>query len=124
MISKCISVFSNKDFTVSDQLLKVLITSSLPSSWDIFIEPYITLEADMPLQEFLEELKLEFHQHQTTGSGSDIALVLPTELVSEASHSTLQHINGIEKRTSHHTNANSEFIYTKTKQREVTSKRQ
>jgi hypothetical protein len=64
-ISKCISVLSNEDFTVSDQLLKVLIASSLPSSWDIFIEPYITSEADMPLQEFLEELKMEFHRHQS-----------------------------------------------------------
>ena len=48
-----------------ETISKFLIASSLPSSWDIFIEPYITSEAHMPLQEFLEKLKMEFHRRQS-----------------------------------------------------------
>ena len=39
---------ADNDFKVSDNQFKVLISSSLPSSWDIFTEGYVGRQKDVP----------------------------------------------------------------------------
>lgn len=69
-----INLLNDKDFTISDVLFKVIISSSLPLSWDAFTEPYVggrkgVVETDpkklMRSQEFIGILKEEYLRCQT-----------------------------------------------------------
>jgi len=45
---ECINLMADDDFKVSDNQFKVLISSSLPSSWDTFTEGYVGRQRDVP----------------------------------------------------------------------------
>ena len=66
---ECITQIGNKDFHILDTLFIVIISSSLPPSWDNFTEPYVSsgcslvgkdLKKLMGSQEFIGLLKEEY----------------------------------------------------------------
>jgi hypothetical protein len=66
---ECVNLMSNDDFKLPDLYFKIIISSSLPSSWDVFTESYVggqkgQVERDpkklMSSQEFIGIIKEEY----------------------------------------------------------------
>ena len=82
-----INQINEENFKISDILFKIIISSSLPLSWDTFTEPYVgghkgLTETDpkklMGSQQFLDILKEEYVQRQLRNNKEDSSIKLIT----------------------------------------------
>jgi gag-polypeptide of LTR copia-type len=70
---ECINLMDDDDFKISDIFFKVILSSSLPESWDTFMEPYVGVrkgvdkndpKKTVSSQEFIGILKEEYIRRQ------------------------------------------------------------
>ena len=82
MIWEWINLLSAEDFMISDMFFKIIISSSLPPSWDAYTQAYITETRrhathnpfrNMSLQEFIGIITAEAERHLGIQRGNNVA---------------------------------------------------